>query len=216
MGGRCLSTEYKHFEDEWKSKPTQVKEYLKAILGVKSKVGARQCSVHFEDCNEFFDAWHIQGSAPGQHIALRFDGRVVAAACFARPNASRGYKGAEGTWELVRFAVGDVGVTGGASKLIKAFIEATSGFQEMVSYSDNRWSSGDLYLKLGFEKVSENASRYWYFKNGDTSKKFHRFGFTKQALEKQGGVGNTEWEMAQSLGWNRIWDCGTVTWVLKK
>lgn len=38
---------------------------------------------------------------------------------------------------------------------------------------------------------------------------------TKKALKERGGVGSTEKELAESLGYARIWDCGKKRWVYK-
>jgi len=121
----------------------------------------------------------------------------------------------EGEYELMRYAT-SVSVIGGAGKLLSYFIKNYNPVK-IISYADRRWSRGNLYEKLGFNKTGETPVNYWYFKNGYFIRN-HRFNFRKNVLNEKLETFNsslTEWENMQLAGYNRIWDCGSVKFVLK-
>ena len=55
----------------------------------------------------------------------------------------------------------------------------------------------------------------FYKKNYIT--RYHRFTLNKQTLLKKfnGDKNKTEWILAQENGYDRIWDCGTLKFLLK-
>jgi len=202
------------FEDEWLFKKEAVKRYLKGILGFRKRIGARKLEIKKGKYRDWVEENHLQGSSYGKDYALFDRDNLMAVATFAKPNASRGRKPQEGVWELSRYCIGTVGVTGGLSKLIKAFQKDHPEAKELISYSDNRWSQGNLYLSSGFNFVRVNKPSFWFF----TQKlnRIHRFGLRKKILIKNGGKPNkTGWELAQDFGYNRIWDAGTTLWSKK-
>ena len=62
--------------------------------------------------------------------------------------------------------------------------------------------------------VEEIRPSYYYVKN---NKRYHKFGFRKQILNKKYGLPMTmtESEMAKTLGYEKIWDCGLYKYVWK-
>ena len=62
-----------------------------------------------------------------------------------------------------------------------------------------------MYEKCGFELECELPPDYSYVKGRE---RIAKQSCKKSNLLKKGGVGNTEKEMAKSLGMSRIWDCG--------
>jgi len=57
-----------------------------------------------------------------------------------------------------------------------------------------------------------------YFYTKDHYKKYHRFGFRKNVLNKKLNVFDpnlTEWENMKNNGWDRIWDCGNLKYQLE-
>jgi hypothetical protein len=123
-------------------------------------------------------------------------------------------------YELVRFvSLLDTVVIGGASKLFNYF---TSNYEPktIVSFSDNRWFSGELYEHLGFIKQHDQPPSYEYIHKNNQTTKFHKSNFTKQKILNKftelKGLSITDFEeypMMQTLGFDRIWDCGKVKWV---
>jgi hypothetical protein len=204
------------FEDEWLSRRVAVENYLRGLLCSRDRIGARKLTIRKGRFKAWVEENHLQGSANGADYALCNGDDLLALATFSKPNASRHRKPQEGVWELARYCVGKVGVTGGLSRLISAFREDHPELKELLSYSDNRWSQGKMYEAAGFDKVRVNRPSYWYFKHTAIPKRIHRFSLRKSVLVKQGGDPNkTEWQLAQEAGYDRIWDAGTVLWSKK-
>jgi hypothetical protein len=124
---------------------------------------------------------------------------------FSRSNISRKVVG----WELNRFASKlNTIVIGAASKLFKYFVN-TYAPESLISYSDNRWSTGDLYSAIGFSKVSDGVPNYWYFKP-PAAQRIHRFTLRKTASDNPA---LTEVENRKEQGYLRVWDCGSSKWL---
>ena len=83
-------------------------------------------------------------------------------------------------------------------------------WQEIYSYADLRFSSGDIYKKLGFELVKQNPPNYFYVKG---LKRFHRYGLRKLPTESRD---IPEWRLRMDQGYFRIWDCGTLKFSITK
>ena len=211
------------FEDEWILKPDQTKGYLRAILGkAENKCDARKCEIRelvSSVAKEFHNNNHIQGHSNGRHFGLFFKDDLVAISTFSKPSASRNnHRNNEDKYELGRYTVKvNYSVRGGLGKLLSYFIKNNPTIKNIVSYSDNRWSSGNIYKTLNFDLINTGAPSYFYFKNGEL-KKHHRYNFTKhRALELFGGdpETETEWDIMCRSGYDRIWDCGSTKWNLK-
>jgi hypothetical protein len=207
------------FEDEWKYRGDATRAYLQAILGKQKRVGARTLKVikDHPGAKDFLDRWPLQGYVRGESWSLVDGPAIVAVAVFGRQDASRGAFKGEKLWELLRYCSGDVGVSGGCSRLISAWKLDHPDVHQLVSYSDNRWSKGGLYETVGFEKVSNGRPSYWYYKGGGPRK--HRFNYTKRQALKLAGENTdpsqTEWQIMRSMKWDRIWDAGCAKWILK-
>jgi hypothetical protein len=131
---------------------------------------------------------------------------------FGNLRKNLGQKSKEGSYELLRFCNAlNTSVIGGASKLFKYFIK-NYDFKEIISYSDNSRSNGNLYKILGFENINETINYYWT-KNDI---RYHRFNFRKDKLVKKGYDPNkTEIQIMSDLGYIRIFDSGTKKWIYK-
>lgn len=133
---------------------------------------------------------------------------------FGNLRKNLGQKAKEGNFELLRFCNKlNTTVIGGASKLFKYFIKNYNPYY-VISYADRRWSSGNLYYKLGFEFVHNTQPNYFYTKGNS---RLNRFGFRKSELVKQGfDPLKTEHEIMKERGYNRIYDCGAMKFEWKK
>jgi hypothetical protein len=130
---------------------------------------------------------------------------------FGNLRKSLGQKSKEDSWEMLRFCnkIG-TSVTGGASKLFNYFIKNYK-FNNIISYSLNSYSSGDLYKKLKFKFKGETGVNYFWCKNGI---RYHRFNFRKDKLVKIGYDKNkTEVEIMSDLSYYRVFDCGSKKWI---
>ena len=94
----------------------------------------------------------------------------------------------------------NITVVGGASKMFKQCIEwaKSKGYKKITTWSDNRWSQGNVYEKLGFTLESELKSDYSYV-NLKSSKKL---------ISKQSMKGKDDKDLA------KIWDCGKKRWII--
>jgi beta-glucosidase/6-phospho-beta-glucosidase/beta-galactosidase len=124
-------------------------------------------------------------------------------------------------WELSRFCNKlDTSIVGGASKLLKHFIKEHNP-QTIISYADRRWSDGGLYDTLGFDYYRTSMARYFYMSKKNYLVREHRSNYTKDRIKAKFSdhdldMNLTEWELMQSLNYDRIWDCGVLTYVWKK
>ena len=205
------------FEDEWLFKKQIVCSRLRNIFGkTTDRIYARKCIVQevtSSDAKAFLLENHIQGhTASHTRLGLYYDDKLVSLMTFCNLRKAIGSKHVENSHELLRYCnILDTTVIGGASKLLSAFIKMTKP-STIVSYSDRRWSIGNLYEKLGFTHMHNSVPNYFYIINGIRK---HRYGFRKDLLVSAGYDKNmTEQEIMQSRGINRIYDCGSSKWVL--
>jgi len=212
----CLSKGIKliHiFEDEWRNKKDIVKSRLLNIIGkTPNKVYARNCEikeVETKTAMSFLEANHLQGKLGSQiRLGLFYNEELVSLMTFGSLRKNLGSSKKEGVYELLRFCNKlNTNVVGGASKLYKYF-ESNYDYEEVISYADRRWSQGDLYVALNFEKVSESKPNYFYVK-GDVREA--RFKYRKDILVSQGhDKEKTEKQIMKEMGYNRIYDCGAL------
>lgn len=205
------------FEDEWLERKKQVISFLKSALGKnKTRINGRDCiikTVSRAVANNFYDENHIQG-APLRSILdigifSKIDNELLGCMSFG----SHHRNGHLNIAILTRLAfTEDVTVIGGASKMFKFSIDLLrqQKYIKVVSWSDNRWSEGNVYRKLGFLLDESLPPDYSYvFRNKRLSKQSNQ----KKHLLSKGAVGDTEYEMAKSLGYSRIYDCGKKRWI---
>ena len=87
---------------------------------------------------------------------------------------------------------------------------------EIKTFLDRRWSWSDInvYDRIGFKLDKTLPPSYCYTKG---QKRYHKFGFRKQILNKKYGLPltMTEKEMCEKIGFYRIWDCGLLKYVWK-
>ncbi len=203
------------FSHEWKNIQEKVKNVLIAKLGKnQNSVYARDTEIReisSHEANLFLDLYHLQGGSRFiVSFGLFFNGELIA--IIGGNIHHRNNRG----FVLNRLCFkANTSVIGGASKLNKALENwaLSNGYDKIISWSDNRWSEGEVYRALGYTLDKELPPDYFYFDG--QGKTYSKQSCQKKCLLKKGAVGNTEWEMAQSLKLDRIWDCGKKTWVKK-
>lgn len=203
------------FENEWNKKSMIVKSRLKSILGkVEEKIYARKCKIVKllkSQSDDFFNKNHIQSSCVSKvSYGLLYEGNLVAAMSFGKSRFTKKYE-----WELLRYcSIVDHSVIGGASKLLNQFCKENKP-TSIVSYSDRRYSSGNLYKILGFEYVSTSMPNYYYFKSQilESRHKYQKHKLKK--ILKFYDESKTEYQNMTNNGFLRIWDSGNDVWVIK-
>lgn len=206
------------FEDEWRDKKDIVKSRILNILGVSpEKIFGRKTNIREIDNKEaksFLETNHIQGGINCKiNIGLYYNEELVSVMSFGGLRKNLGSSSKEGVYEMYRFCNKlNTTVVGGASKLLKYFINEYNP-KEIISYADRRWSQGELYEKLGFEKVSETVPNYFYSKG---MVRENRFNYRKDKLVSLGhDKSKTEKEIMSDLGYYRIYDCGSLKYSYK-
>lgn len=205
------------FSDEWQYRQKQVKNFLRAVFGKSShKIFARKCitkEIDKKTAKLFLDENHIQGGTNRSSycVGLWLDTLLVGVMTFAKHQR----KNDDSTIVLERFAILDnYSVVGGASKMM-AFATnwcRNAGYSSVISWSDNRWSTGNVYQKMGFQLEAELKPDYSYV-NGTNSQKR----YSKQSMKKSSTgcpTDITEKDWCQKNGYYRIWDCGKKRFVL--
>jgi G:T-mismatch repair DNA endonuclease (very short patch repair protein) len=199
-------------DSEWYNNTELVKSRIISQLGISNRISARQCNVVCLDsktANSFLIDNHIQGSSQNTwSIGLEYQNQLIAVMTFGKPRYNKKFQ-----WELLRFASQrGITVVGGASKLL-SFFKKEKFPTSIISYSDNRWGNGNVYLKLGFEFSHSTDPNYFYTKN--YNQLYSRIKFQKHKLLKQLDIFDSslsEWQNMQINGWDRIWDCGNGVW----
>ena len=203
------------FEDEWVFSTEIVKQVLQTKLGKSTnRYYARKLNlvkITSSEANAFFKRTHLQGSTGSISNAyglLDKDKQLKGVMAFTPANVK------SGKIELCRFAT-EGNVLGGFSKLFKrACMDLKAlGYSEIISYSDNRWSKGDIYRSIGFIDQGITSPRYWWCKNQN---RFHRRGFQRKYLRKifRGSFKEelSEAENCRANGYFKIWDAGITRW----
>lgn len=203
------------FENEWKHKTNIVKSIIRQSIGSSMvKIYGRECEIRKVDKKtkrEFLNTCHIQGDDRcSVAYGLYYKNSLVSLMTFCK---SRFDKKIE--WEISRFCNSlNTRILGGASKLFSIFL-ADYKPKSVVSYSDRRFFTGDIYSKLGMEFAGNTAQGYHYV-SPDFSTLFNRQMFQKSKLKnklQKFDESLSEWENMKANGFDRIWDCGHSKWV---
>ena len=195
------------FENEWLTKKDIWKSIiLSKLQKISNRIFARKCEVRNvdrENTKKFLNENHLQGYALStKNIGLYYNDTLVSLMTFGKPRFNKKYE-----WELIRFANKKYyTVIGGASKIFKSF-----NGKSILSYSDLRYSEGNLYKILGLKYSHTTSPNYFYFKNNSIL--FSRIKFQKHKLEKEldtFDINLTEYENMKNNGFRRIFDCGNL------
>jgi hypothetical protein len=206
------------YEDEVLSKIELIESMILSKCGLSPyKVGARKLSlkeVSLQNAKVFFEENHLDGSVQCSLALGLYDNKNNLLACMSfRQYAGSKYK----YMEIARFAVSKFcSIPGAASRLIRH-----SGFKELVSYSNNRCSDGNLYRSMGFiEDTASTQPSYWYT---DLNNRY----FRTMCRKIDTGIEETEEQQAargllgqkilgKSVPMFRIEDYGHRRWILTK
>jgi very-short-patch-repair endonuclease len=213
------------YEDEWVNNQELTKKKLAHILGVdpSKRLFARKLfldRVSYNEAKAFFEENHIQGTPPNHKICygLFEDGILVAAMSFGVIRFNLEDK-PEDALELYRYAT-SCNIIGGFSRLVSAFRRENPEIKTLYSFSDKRWSAGEVYIKSGFKYVNSSKPSYDY--TNSSGSRFNRQNFMKQRMPglvdrgvfKTFDIEKTEVENCKDNGFYRIWNCGMDKWSL--
>lgn len=199
------------YDNEWRDKTDIIKKYLiNRFNKTCNKVGARKTNIteiKSSIANKFLNLHHIQGSTTqiSKAYGAYYNTDLIGVMTFLNK---------KNEWELTRFAT-SINCPGLFSKMLKYFTNNNKSINIIKTFSDNRWFSGDLYYKTGWERVADILPTYFYT---DYNNIWHRFNFRKNAIERKYGLditNKTEKQLINVLGLDKIWDAGKVKWIYK-
>ncbi|BDH16493.1 MAG: hypothetical protein [Bacteriophage sp.] len=210
-------------EDEWENKKEITKWKLKQLLNVFNgeRIYARKTiikEVPPKEKNLFLDENHIQGKDKSFiNLGLYYNDELVSIMTFSKPRKSLNSK----HFELSRYATKKgTNVIGGFSKLLKYSRNYFNEGDTIKTYASLAYSLGELYDNNGFTEVKISKPSYWYFKDKQTKKLFHRFTFNKKEIERLYNLGKlsffdknlTEKENMLRNGYYTVLDCGNLVY----
>ena len=198
------------FEHEWENRQEQVRSFLRSSLGLNTvKLYARKLdfkSIDKKSAYDFLEKYHIQGNPHSSvlNIGVFNNDELVAVATFGRHHRNRS------GIVLSRWCCMDnTTVTGALSKVSKIAIKELK-VDRIISWSDNRWSTGNGYEASGWVKEADLPPDYFYWHK--TKKTIH----SKQSRRKSAvntPKDMTEHEHALKDGLLRVYDAGKIRWI---
>lgn len=210
------------FEDEWREKKELLKAMIKARLGLGIlHVGARKTELKEVSSfarTEFFEENHIAGDVQASFCyGLYWQGELVLAVSIRKPFT----KGHDNVWEIARFATKKgLIIQGGFSKVLKEILKQAEekGIKSILTYSDCRFGTGNVYEKAGFAYTGRTNPNYFYEKQGDREQRFkHRKEKPAIFARKYPNLGHLDSEKEQqtALGWFKVYDAGSERFLLQ-
>lgn len=197
------------FESEWLNKKDIILNFIKTKCGLGKRIYARNCIFKIIDettARNFILLNHIQGNKHNINHAfgLYHDNILVGVVTYGSHHRQKNNQ----LIILNRLCfLDDIIVIGGTNKLIK---NSLSNFDNVViTWSDNRFSTGNVYKNAGFKFESNLNKDYFYTDDQNL--------YNKQKFKNIKKLDNeTEYEAAFKLGYKRIWDCGKIRWLFKR
>lgn len=200
------------FEDEYKSRKSQILNRLKSLLNKNERIFARKCTVQLcptEEAFSFVNTYHIQPirNKPMYAYGLYYNNELIEVVTINKHHRK------SDKFVLNRFcSKEDVSVIGGFSKIL-SFIKKENKFTELTTWSDNRWSTGNVYFKNGFTLDKELKPDYSYVYMNNPKKRKSKQSCTKKALKIPDDISESLY--MKNLGYGKIWDCGKKRFIIK-
>ncbi len=199
----------------------KVLNFINSKLGICDRLYARKTKLRLisnVEKRDFINDNHLQNDV-GSSINLGlFDinDNLVMAATFGKPRFTK----ADNTTELLRLcSLSGITVVGGASKLIKYFVNQYMVDGDiLLSYCNRRYSAGKVYEKTGFTLSSISPPGFFYI---DSAGKYagSRYQWQKHLLKdklENYDPSITAFQNMKNNGFEKVWDCGQLVYTLKK
>jgi len=192
------------FEDEWLEKPEIVKSIIASRLGIYQQViSARKCMIviNHPEVRTFLRENHLQGSPNSitTSVSLLYADKIIGTISFGQHHRKNDLL----VLNRLCFAQ-HTAISGGTERLIRTITKMNIG--PFITWSDNRWSDGSVYRRMGLIKDRELDIDYWWCKGQKRRSKQSM----KKTKECPKNMTETEWRHSQ--GWFRIFDCGKIRW----
>jgi hypothetical protein len=199
------------FEDEWIHRKSCFKNLILNKLGVfkYKSLRPKQCVIKLisnKDVKDFYESYHYQGSCISKFNIGVFYGDTLIS-CMSIKNPTRQNSG---DWEISRMASkSDFKVHGIWSYLIKWIKTNNLISGKLITFSDNRLMTGEVYNIMGFKHVSDVKPDYYWAKG---NRRYHKSALRKTNEEKL--TGKTESELRMKQGYYKVYDLGKKKWEL--
>ena len=207
------------FEDEWRYARSAVEGMIMTRFGVfREQLDVQECvlmSVSEIDACQFLQNYHLQGEPARYEGAwgLYVAGELVAVAVLAISDSQGSLH--EQTAVLCRLCYkSGVSVVGGTTQLLQMLKKEgrNRGCVRLLAWSDNRWTSGDVYARLGFTLEESLLPDYTYVVVAKPRRRLSKQSQKRDAMQRPEGLTDHEWATERGLA--RVWDCGWKRWVL--
>jgi hypothetical protein len=205
------------FSDEWNTRPHACQNFVLGKVGLfKRRIPARKCvctQITSGEAREFIERTHIQGK---NHLGVAFFGLMYSGELVGVLSLGRHHRQVSDNriiLDRLCFAP-ETQVIGGASKMLKQAVlwAQEHNYDEIITFSDNRWTDGDIYRRLGFILDREYRPDYSYVIPGDSSKRLSKQSQKKDAVDCPEGLTELQW--ATQRGLIRVYDLGKKRWAL--
>lgn len=209
---KAISLGYQYlmiYEDEWKHKKELFKQLIKNKLGLSKPISIRpnKCIIRLisnKETIDFYGKYHYQGHVNASYnFGVYYQNKLITCMSIKKPTRQK-----SGDWEIIRMTCNyDYKIHGIWSFLMNFIKKNKIIFGKLVSFSDNRLMTGNVYKKIGMSFITEIKPDYYWVKN---NKRFHKSSLRKTPTEKLSG--KTEVELRTEQGYYQIFDLGKKKW----
>lgn len=199
------------FEDEWTFKSNIIKNILLNKFNKTKPISIRPKNCHIKMCknseNKFLlDSYHIQGNRNSKiNIGAFHDNKLIATISLDKPSRQN-----SGDYEISRMCADPKYKIHGIWSKFLNFIKQNSIISgKLYTFSDNRFSNGNVYKNMGFVLEKEIKQDYYWAKG---RYRYHKSKMRKNDLIKSLNLTESEYWIQQ--GYNKIWDMGKKKWII--
>lgn len=193
-------------------------EKIVNLFRPKTKIGARSCQikeVDVSDCNEFLRKYHLQGTVRKQvyRYGLYYNNELVQIMTFGKPRYDK-----SADIELLRLCTSSgLYIVGGAQRLFKHALINNPDWKSIISYCDLAKFTGEVYLKLGMERVRTTPPQIVWSKGSDkiSSTLLRQRGYD-QLFKTSYGKGTSNEQLMIDNGWLPVYDCGQGVYIWRR
>lgn len=196
---------------DW-DKPEDIIKLVKSFCNVsQDKIYARKCEVREVEINDvkpFIELNHRSGTKATGNIAfgLFYKGKLVQTATFSKERFVKDE--GKSHYELIRMCSKEgTKVVGGASKLLKAFINSDYKPNRIKTFVDYSKGQGKVYEKMGM-KYKGLANLNGLYANIDTGEAYKVTACTSKFKKEYEKLGMTQQQYMNSKRFYRINDAG--------
>jgi hypothetical protein len=190
-----------------------IESKIKYMLGLLPSIGARKITkivkIPLSIEQVFLDQNHIQGCSRSRKASFGayINDELVGVMSINISNKEM---------NIVRYATETSHVYVGLfSKMMKYVISQYQNVDRVISFSDNRHGSGNLYEKNNFKIVHHVPHDFVFTRNYHYIE--HNSLYRKDKIKSKFDIetsGKSRWEIMKELKYDRIWDAGKIKWVL--